>query len=264
MLVVTSVYKDSYQNVYNFTLKHNIHLLVYNKNDAIKIGEEKTTFIGDKLTIIDIPNFGRCDYAFLYFIITNYNKLPEKVLFTKANFMDQGIQLHHAFNTESFMLIGKHVKFGILNKDFDTSLLIKSGVHERDLERLYYNKTNNPEPDTSFVSYITNDFYNIVYENKPFPDDYVINMGHGPCFCVTKEYILGHSIDIYEKLLDTFFPNKGHWTKWEGHTEEDTYYHVGKRYHDNLTRFWMLLFVQDYKNKNIETDLQNYIKIRIK
>jgi len=36
----------------------------------------------------------------------------------------------------------------------------------------------------------------------------------------------------------------------------------GKRYHDNLQRFWMLLFVQDYKNDNVETDFVNYVAIK--
>lgn len=260
MLVVTSTYNDSYQNVYNFTLKHNLDLLVYNKNDLMRLGEEKVTYTADKLTVIDIPNFGRCDYAFLYFIIKNYQNLPDKILFTKANFMDQKIQLDYALNNSSFMLIGKHIKYGVLNKDFDKSLLINKGINKDDIEELFYNKNNYIDP--CFQSYLTNDFYNIVYENKPFTDDYVINFGHGPCFCVTKEIILSHPVSNYDKLLDTFYPNKGHWTKWDGHSDEETYFHLGKRYHDNLQRFWMLLFVQNYRNDNVETDFCNYIKIK--
>ena len=183
MLVVTSTYNDSYQNVYNFTLKHNLDLLVFNKNDSLNLGEEKITYTADKLTIIDIPNFGRCDYAFLYFIVKNYENLPDKILFTKANFMDQYIQLECALNNNSFTLIGKSIKYGILNKDFDKSLLINKGIHKDDIEEIFYNKNNHTDP--CFQSYLTNDFYNMVYGNKPFPDDYVINMGHGPCFCVT-------------------------------------------------------------------------------
>lgn len=218
MLVVTSTYNDSYQNVYNFTLKHNLDLLVYNKNDLMRTGEEKVTYTADKLTVIDIPNFGRCDYAFLYFIVKNYQNLPDKILFTKANFMDQNIKLDYALNNSSFMLIGKYIKYGVLNKDFDKSHLINKGINKDDIEELFYNKNNYIDP--CFQSYSTNDFYNIVYETKPFTDDYVINFGHGPCFCVTKEIILSHPVSIYDKLLDTFYPNKGHWTKWDGHSDD--------------------------------------------
>jgi hypothetical protein len=109
---------------------------------------------------------------------------------------------------------------------------------------------------------IINDFYKIVYGDKEFPDDYVVNFGHGPCFCVTRELILSHNIDIYEKLLDTFYPGKEHWTEWEGHSETETIYHIGKRYHDNLLRFWLLLFVQNYKNQNVITDYDNFVTMK--
>jgi hypothetical protein len=259
MLIVTSTYQDSYENVKQFASKHNLPLLVYNKNDTLQLGEETIRHPEQNITIIDIPNYGRCDYSFLYYIIKNYNHLPEKVLFTKANFTDQSIMLEYALNNENdFTLIGKHIKYGILNKEFDKTILTKKGIHINDLEDLFYNRQNHVDP--CFQSYLTNDFYQIVYGNKPFPDDYVINMGHGPVFCVSKKLVLNHDISVYEKLINTFYPNQNHWTKWEGHSEEETYYHVGKRYHDNLQRFWVLLFVQEYKTKNIKkTDWNNYI-----
>ena len=101
----------------------------------------------------------------------------------------------------------------------------------------------------------------MVYGNKPPPDDYVIQFGHGPCFCVCKEVILYHPLSVYETLLDTFYPNKNHWTEWEGHSMEETCISVGKRYHDNLLRFWTLLFVPNYKNEKVETDYATYINI---
>lgn len=62
--VVTSVYKDSYQDVYAFILKHNLKLIVYEK--------DSTETVHTDITRIGIPNIGRCDYAFLYYIITIY------------------------------------------------------------------------------------------------------------------------------------------------------------------------------------------------
>jgi hypothetical protein len=260
MLIVTSVYNASYENILQFTKNYNLELLVYNKNDKLNLGEEIVTYKTEKLTIIDIPNYGRCDYAFLYYIIKHYNNLPNKILFTKANFTDQNIQLHYVLENNNFMLVGKHIKYGVLNKEFDKSILKNKGVSEYDIEELFYNKNNTIDP--CFQSYLTNDFYNIVYGDKLYPDDYVINFGHGPCFSVTKEIILSHTIDIYNKLLDIFYPNKNHWSKWEGHSEEETYFHLGKRYHDNLQRFWILLFVKDYKNQNVKTDNMNFITLK--
>lgn len=259
MIVVTSTYNDSYENVLKFANSNNLDLIVYNKNDDYDIGKESKTHITNKLTIIDIPNFGRCDYSFLYYIITNYHNLPDKVLFTKANFMDQRIRLEYAFDCNYFMNIGIHIKYGVLNPDFDKTKL--NGVHIHDFEDLTLNKTNYTDP--YFQSYLTNDFYRIVYGDKPAPDDYVINFGHGPCFCVTKEAILNHPLNVYERLLDTFYPNKNHWTDWEGYSVEETYVHIGKRYHDNFQRFWTLLFVPNYKTKNVETDYMNYVKINM-
>jgi hypothetical protein len=43
MLVVTSVYKDRYDNVLNFCLKYGLDLIVYNKNDSLKLDEEIIT-----------------------------------------------------------------------------------------------------------------------------------------------------------------------------------------------------------------------------
>jgi len=237
--IVTSVYQDSYQHVYDFARKHQLKLIVYEK--------DKTETIHSDITRIGIPNIGRCDYSFLYYIVTHYHDLPNKILFTKANFKDQDIQLEHALNTKNFMLIGKHLKYGVFHKDVDTSSL---PVHSDDIERLYEG-----HPD-DIPSLFTVDFYNMVYE-KPFVD-YVVQFGHGPCFCVSKKLILQHPLSVYEKLLDTF--HACHYT-WEGHSEEEIDYAIGKRYHDRLHRFWLILFCPHYKNDLIETDFKNYVSL---
>ena len=237
--VVTSVYKDSYQDVYNFSRKHKLKLIVYEKD-----GKET---VHSDITRIGIPNIGRCEYSFLYYIITHYHDLPNKILFTKANYKDQDIQLDLALNTKDFMLIGKHLKYGVFHKDVDTSSL---QVHPDDIERLYEG-----HPD-DIPSLFTIDFYNMVYD-KPFLD-YVVQFGHGPCFCVSKKLILQHPLSVYEKLLDKF--QASHYT-WEGHSEEEIYYAIGKRYHDRLQRLWLILFCPHYKNDLIETDFKNYVSL---
>ena len=255
MLIVTSVYNASYQDVLNFSRHHGIDLLVYNKNDALKLGEEVVTLRADKLTVIDIPNYGRCDYAFLYYIVKNYNSLPDKVLFTKANFQYEGIQLHHLLRNARFINAGTLIKYGLLNNEFDTSILTNNGIDYRNIERPFI--INNVFP--TFRTYCTNDLYKIVYGDKPVPDDYVIQFGHGPAFSVIKELIMAHPLATYETLLDIFYPGKGHWTKWEGHSEKDTYNEVGKHYHDHFLRFWTILFVQNYKTEHVNTDLREYV-----
>jgi len=263
MLVVTSVYKDRYDNILNFCLKYGLDLIVYNKNDSLKLDEEIITKKTDHFTIIDIPNYGRCDYSFLYYIIKHYSALPDKILFTKANFMDQTINLENSIHIldYKFLLMGKHLKYGIFNKDYDINKLFSRGIRDYDIERLF--QTRDTINDPCFQSYTTLDFYKMVYGDKIPPKDEILNFGHGPSFCVYKELILAHSLEVYKRLLDTFYPNKGHWTKWVGYSENEQYLHLGKRYHDNLLRFWMVLFVQNYSTNNIRTDYRNYCAINI-
>lgn len=237
--VVTSVYQDSYQHVYDFAEKHKLKLIVYEK--------DRTETVHSNITRIGIPNIGRCDYSFLYYIITHYHDLPNKILFTKANFKDQDIQLDLALNTKNFMLIGKHLKYGVFHKEVDTSSL---QVHPDDIERLY---EGHPE---DFPSLFTFDLYNMIYD-KPFLD-YVVQFGHGPCFCVSKKLILQHPLSLYEKLIDIF--QSSHYT-WEGHSEEEISYAIGRRYHDRLHRLWLILFCPHYKNDLIETDFKNYVSL---
>ena len=177
--------------------------------------------------------------------------------------MDQGIIIENSIHIldYNFLLMGKHLKYGIFNKDYDIKTLISHGIRDDNIEQLF--QTRDTINDPNFQSYTTVDFYRIVYGDKIPPKDEILNFGHGPCFCVSKELIRAHSLEVYKRLLDTFYPNKGHWTKWYGHSDEELYFHLGKRYHDNLLRFWLVLFVQDYSTNNIKTDYGNYVAINI-
>jgi len=264
VLVVTCVYKDNYNNVLNFCQTHNLPLVVYNKNDNLKLNEEIIQIQTPMFTLIDIPNYGRCDYGFLYHIVKNYNNLPDKILFTKANYMDQNINLNYAVNNNyDYLTMGRSIKYGIFDKSYDVNKLLSQRVNKNDIETFLYAKDDyetNELFGNTFRSYIVRDFYKLVYGNyENIPLNPVLNMGHGPCFCVSRELIQAHNITIYEKLMDTFYPNKNHWSKWDNHTEEETQYHLGKRYHDNLQRLWSTLFIQNYDQYNVSTDYNNYI-----
>jgi hypothetical protein len=211
-LIVTSCYNDSYQDILNFSKKYNINLLVYIKDDNLLKNTELVNKVNDLLTLISIPNYGRCDYSFIYYIINNYNSLPEKILFTKANFKDQKINLDFCCNTEDYkyMNIGKALKYVIYNKNYDLKILLNKGINKKYIETQF--KTKNDNNDPCFRSYLSRDFYNMVYD-EDYPTEPIINFGHGPCFCVSKELILKHKKDIYEKLLNTFYPDMNHWDK---------------------------------------------------
>lgn len=262
VLVVTCVYKDNCNDILNFCKTNNLPLLVFNKNDDLKKDEEIVKVKTDMLTLIDIPNFGRCDYGFLYYIIKNYNDLPDKIFFTKANFMYEHINLNYALLNEfDYITIGKLLKYGIFDKNYDINKLFSIGVHQNNIETFFEGRDDSLTMfGNTFRSYLTRDFYKLVYGDfENVPQEPVLNMGFGPCFVVTRELIQSHDVSVYEKLIDTFYPNKDHWTKWENHTDEETEILVGKRYHDNLLRLWSTLFIQNFENYDITTDYNNFV-----
>lgn len=260
-LVVTCVYKDSYDDLLNFCKTNHLPLLVFNKNDDLKKDEEIVKTKTEMFTLIDIPNFGRCDYGFLYYIIKNYNDLPDKILFTKSNFMYENINLNYALSNEyDYITVGKFLKYGIFDESYDINKLLSKDVHRNNIETFFSSKNNSSEFGDTFKSYLTRDFYEIVFGNlENIPKEPVPNMGFGPCFVVIRDLIKAHDISVYESLIDTFYPGKGHWSKWENHTDEETEIGVGKRYHDNLLRFWSTLFIQDFNRFCVETDFINFV-----
>jgi hypothetical protein len=260
-LVVTCVYKDKYDDLLNFCKTNNLPLLVFNKNDELKKDEEIVKTKTEMFTLIDIPNFGRCDYGFLYYIIKNYNDLPDKILFTKANFMYENINLNYALsNKYDYITVGKLLKYGVFDQNYDINKLLSIGIHRHNIETFFETRDTASEFGNTFRSYITRDFYKLVFADfKNLPRAPVLNMGFGPCFVVTRDLIKAHDISVYEKLIDTFYPGKEHWTKWENHTDEETEILVGKKYHDNLLRFWSTLFIQNFNKINVETDFINFV-----
>ena len=88
--IITAYYNDLHRLDWK-NIIGNSKLTVYHKNDQLKIGE----FIdGD---YIEIPNYGRCDYAFLWHIIQNYDNLhlinltPKNTSFTEYISFDLGV-----------------------------------------------------------------------------------------------------------------------------------------------------------------------------
>ena len=54
-------------------------ITIYNKCD------KKITLKNDNIRIINTPNIGSCDYAYLSYIIDRYNNLPDYIDFTKGS-----------------------------------------------------------------------------------------------------------------------------------------------------------------------------------
>lgn len=247
--IVTAYYNDlhrlDWQNIIG-----NSKLTVYHKNDQLKIGEHIN---GNP---IEIPNFGRCDYAFILHIINNYNNLSDVTIFTKINWKDQptnfpllikeapnydyaevGCQKEaYWWHDESNISRPKNIK---IHHTVDTT---ETKLSQKEQSTLYH---------MSYKSDCMNDWYKHIYGKGSVPG-IVYAFAHGPCFSVSKSLIQRHPVDVYKYLLDRFHP----YNSWNNHNAKQYYEnkhpdgvtdahilkYIGHHYHDQLLRFWRVLF----------------------
>lgn len=232
MKIVTAEYKDVHKlNEWIPTVQTmNIDYIIYRKVDTLKIGEE----VHVSKNTIEIPNFGRCDYAFLYHIINNYDDLDDVTVFVKSNWKDNGIDLYGHLQKCSdydYMQSGTLRKYQHWND--------KNLVYPRDEE---LHKCTHPFAQTCF------DWYNEIYPNVE-PPDVVHGYGHGPCFSVSRRLIQRHPKSIYIHLLNKFYPDSNSWNTYIASkfcsTLDDQKNDVGKHYHDHFQRFYTVLFTHN-------------------
>ncbi len=221
--IITSTYKDEHKLKWLHGLDNRFIYTVYRKND--NLSPEQENRISNNL--IEIPNIGRCDYAFLYHIIKNYDKLADVNVFVKANWYEHKInfgylltECHHY----DFMTVGTHPEL----IDWDNR------IKEDDLTENYMD-----------------------WLKEFFPNNHT-NMGkrggwgHGPCFSVSRELIRRHPIDVYIKLINKFYPAGGSfktdYIKYRYKSFNDLIIDVGHRYHNELLRFYRMFFTHDLPN----------------
>jgi Protein of unknown function (DUF3431) len=233
--IVTSVYKDL--DILNEWINNlNVPSTVYVKDDALQKNE--SIIINDKY--IRLCNYGRCDYAFLYHIIKNYDCLDDRIIFTKANWHYTGLNLYKIIATAQLYDFvesgcGRKWQFWKPQKDL---------VIHNNIELMYTS-----EPDHYAESAM--DLYKTVF-GEIEPPDMVEGWGHFPCFCVSKKLILRHPKSVYEKLLMKFYPESGcvdmeKVAKHPGNlnTYDKLVEDLGKLQHDRFGRFWYILFTHN-------------------
>jgi hypothetical protein len=258
MEIVTSVkFNDNASNSPNsfhydidilkrFALKYDLKIHIYSKNPEMPFdAEERAIEDTPKYRLIEVPDIGRCDYAFLYHIVKHYDHLPDHIYFTKSNIndriLDDDINLPLFLNKYKYLNIGQHLKLQVYGENPDFVGLPK--VLPEDIE-YQSNSYKRFQTEGDVQTYGVMDFFEMVYgDGAKMPDTWVgVEFGHGPCFRVCRELIHRHPKSTYEKLLDTFHPNKGHWTAKPHLSLPDQMNAIGKIYHDCLLRFWTLLF----------------------
>ena len=232
--IVTSTYKDGHKlNIFLNNIKSvNIPHIVYIKND--NLNQNHDPIYRNDINSIEIPNYGRCDYAFLYHIVNNYHNLDDITLFVKCNYYDNEIDLmkHIQLCEEyDYLQSGSHIKY---QQWSEGNLGLPEEIHiNKDLEEIYLNKD------------LLDWYFEIYGHNIPLPT-IIKGYGHGPCFSVSRNLILRHPVEVYEKLLNKYYPNNisydTDYSKYNYNSLNDLVIQIGKTYHDYFIRFYPILF----------------------
>lgn len=253
--IVTAYYNDLHRLDWK-NIIGNSKLTVYHKNDQLKVGE---SIDGDH---IEIPNCGRCDYAFLWHIIQNYDNLADTNIFTKINWKDNNLSLEKLlYKSEKYHYCesGAHKEFHVyvnnLNQRIDEHPSVKNrAVHDM----------SNPDSIYLFEGDGPAQFYRHIFKNTPLPKSQII-WGHGPCFAVSRDLIRRHPKTVYEWLLNRFHIESNSWNNEKAKEQLKHKYsdddlqkqimiEIGVHYHNQLLRFWKILFTHniDESKYNIE------------
>jgi len=178
----------------------------YNKGPKINPDQIKDK---NRIDISELPNVGRCDHTYLYYIVENYDNLPDIVIFLPGSCLDDEKNAKTKF---------------IINKTIQTKNTVFQGYKLPDIANNIYdfnltayvcknpeNKKLNPEfelklsPIRPFGAWYLHNFGNIKVNFISF---------HG-IFSVHKSHILAHPKEYYENLLgylDTHSnPEAGHY-----------------------------------------------------
>jgi hypothetical protein len=180
--------------------------IIYNKGTPLNINNE-----------IMIPNVGRESDTYLHYIITNYNNLPDVIVFTQARISD-----HRGSNDINYLI----------------NLKNEALIYKKSKPLISYHKTNHKTCWSNDWNLLDNDKYYLqdcYKNNKPliFEEWFTTNINsnypnpiHIYCngiFAVTKELILKHPIDYYKKLI---LEVNHHINSTEGHFFERSWYYI--------------------------------------
>lgn len=237
--VITSCYKDDDKLLWTIDLvKRGIPYIIYKKIDNEMTISTKFEDLPHQL--LKMPNIGRCEYTFLKHIILNYDNLDDITVFTKSNWAENGISFWEFINTckeYDYMIVGTHAS----EVDYSTDDIKNYNGDIIDSRTTWYNEV-----------------FKDSTESRP---TMVTAWGHGPCFSVSRELIRRHPKGVYEYLLDRIsIPS-------QNYNKEDAI-NIGKIYHDEIQRFYTILFTHDliegkfkiYPNSNIVIDQDDAIK----
>jgi hypothetical protein len=193
-----------YNEDISWSYRYKEYCVVYNKGrDIIEYPFKE---------VINLENVGRESHTYLYHIITHWDKLAIKTLFTQGNIFDHvGLNFDLSiFFVEEYDFI---IKNGALIKDYDstTGEILHYGKWEKELEEGKMMKAKK-----SFVDWCK-EVLNISLDNGP------IFYGPGATFSVSKRLIYNRPLEFYKYLM-SFLEN--HPNPEEGHYLERTWVYI--------------------------------------
>jgi hypothetical protein len=186
--------------------------IIYNKGQKLGIDNE-----------IMIPNIGRESETYLHYIITNYDKLPDVIVFTQGRIAD-----HRGSDDVKHLLDMMHEAFYFSK----SQNFIRH--NDKKKEDGVYKPWNCWDSDWNFINgeYALGDAYK---DNKPskFIDWFKENINKNypnpikiycnAIFAVKKELILNRPIEYYKKLI---LQVNHHMNAAEGHFFERSWYYI--------------------------------------
>jgi hypothetical protein len=235
--LVTSTYNDEHKLQWLPDLiTKNIPYIVYKKNPNLQIDKNSMHTFDPELKhqCLEIPNFGRCEYAFFYHIVANYDNLDDITIFTKCNWRDNDIPLWDLVNDSSqydYMNVGTHAELlDFANEDIE---------QYRHIDKEYENNIM-----------LLDKLFDYIFGDSSEKPTKVRVWGHGPCFSVSKKMIQRHPKSIYEyfvSLMEVISEKK------------DMINEIALINHDKIQRFYTVLFTHNiveteyniYPNENI-------------
>jgi hypothetical protein len=188
--------------------------IIYNKGIPLNINNE-----------VLLENIGRESETYLRYIIDNYDKLPEVVVFTQGNIKDHCRTNNIHMDNMLFLLKLKEeaLKYG-------KSTLNANHIHyhEEDKRNQYWspdwNKNNNNyylhnnylnNKQITFIDWFTKNI------DKSYPNP--IGIYWNGLFAIRKDIILKHSLKYYKKLISQV---NHHSNPAEGHFFERSWYYI--------------------------------------
>lgn len=185
-------------------------IFIYNKGDKIN-----NIF---NCNVINLKNTGRESHTYLYHIITNYENLPEKIIFTQAHPFDHTRdcfidEINNFKNTQSnFFYFSKN----ILKIEYDENKdkFLEYGLLNNNLWSNYHD-INSPTfivIEKLFGGFISNELK--------------IIFGTGAIFGINKKLIIKRNIEFYTQCIDILNNSRNLINPDEGHSFERLWHYI--------------------------------------